>query len=182
MKVTKNQSNGGSRVVKDVFLPDLQWEQSVESRLCSQHFQDWHHGKVWQPDLQKRRKDTKSDKLCLTSQHTYNVHVLPHAIHIHRSTVDQTYNIHHRQDVVLNVFAPVVTDHHFISHHKRLHKALGADGAFLSVDGVRPFTLVTGSGGGRVDRWRCTVLARCTAFNEVCKQQRDRDWLWWIMK
>ena len=46
------------------FLPDLQSEQSAGSQWCSQHFLDWHHGKVWQPDLQKRRKDTKSDKLC----------------------------------------------------------------------------------------------------------------------
>lgn len=90
---------------------------------------------------------------------------------------DQTYNIHYRQDVMLNVFAPVVTDHHFISDHKRLHKALSADGALLSVDAVRPFTLVVGNKGGRARTGRCTMLARCTAFNEVCKQQGDRDWL-----
>lgn len=30
---------------------------------------------------------------------------------------DQTYNIHHGQDVVLDVFASVVADHHFVSHN-----------------------------------------------------------------
>lgn len=37
---------------------------------------------------------------------------------------------------MLNVFASVVTDHHFISDHKRLHKALSADGSLLSVGAV----------------------------------------------
>lgn len=66
---------------------------------------------------------------------------------------------------MLNVFAPVVTDHHFISDNKRLHEALGANGAFLSVDAVRPLALVS------LSRGRCTILARCTAFDEVYKQQ-----------
>lgn len=47
-------------------LPDLRWARSAGSQWCSQHFLDWHRGKVWQPDLQKRRKDTKSD-ICATN-------------------------------------------------------------------------------------------------------------------
>lgn len=81
---------------------------------------------------------------------------------------DQTYNIHYGQDVVLDVFASMVTDHHFVGDHERLHEALGADGAPLPVGAVQPLAVVQG-GGGRVDRGRCAGLARCTAFNEVCE-------------
>lgn len=63
---------------------------------------------------------------------------------------------------MLYVLAPVVTDHHFISHHERLHEALGADGAPLTVG-----TLAVVAG----DRWRRGELAWCAAFNEVCGQE-----------
>ncbi len=74
---------------------------------------------------------------------------------------------------MLNVFAPVVTDHHFISNHKCLHEALAADGAPLSVGAVRLLAVVLGY-RGRVGRGRCAGLARCTAFNEVCERQGDK--------
>lgn len=73
---------------------------------------------------------------------------------------------------MLNVFASVVTDHHFISDHERLDEALAADGAPLSVGAVRLLAVVLGR-GRRVDRWRCAELARCTAFIEVCEGQRE---------
>lgn len=71
---------------------------------------------------------------------------------------------------MLDVFASVVADHHFVSDHERLHEALAADGAPLSVGAVRRLAVVSGD-SGRVDRGRCAELARCTAFNEVCGRQ-----------
>lgn len=77
---------------------------------------------------------------------------------------------------MLNVFASVVADHHFISDHERLHEALAADGASLSVGAVRLLAVILRD-RGRVDRRRrrCAKLARCTAFNEVCEWQADED-------
>lgn len=64
---------------------------------------------------------------------------------------DQTYNIHHRQDVVLDVFASVVPDHHFVGDHERLHEALAADRAPPPVAAARLLAAVLGL-GGRVER------------------------------
>lgn len=66
---------------------------------------------------------------------------------------DQTYNIHHRQDVVLDVFASVVPDHHFVGDHERFHKALAADRAPPPAAAVLWL-------GGRAERRRSAELAR----------------------
>lgn len=41
----------------------------------------------------------------------------------------ETYNIHDSQDVLLDVPATVVTHHHLVSHHQRLHVPLLTDRA-----------------------------------------------------
>lgn len=76
---------------------------------------------------------------------------------------------------MLDVFASVVTDHHFVGNHERLHEALGADGAPLPVGAVQPLAVVQG-GGGRVDRGGRAGLARCTAFNEVCEKRKRQGY------
>lgn len=66
---------------------------------------------------------------------------------------------------MLNVFAPVVTDHHLIGDHERLDEALAADGAALAAGAIGTLVALRG---------RCAGLARCTAFNEVCTGKRQR--------
>lgn len=73
---------------------------------------------------------------------------------------------------MLDVFAPVVADHHFVGDHEGLHEALAADGAPLPVGAVRRLAVVVG-GGGRVERGGRAELARCTAFNEVCDKDKN---------
>lgn len=64
----------------------------------------------------------------------------------------------------------MVADHHFISNHECLHKALGADGASLSVGAVRLLAdVLRDRGHADRRRRRCAKLARCTGFNEVCE-------------
>lgn len=75
---------------------------------------------------------------------------------------------------MLNVFASVVTDHHFVSHHKRLHEALAADRAPLPVGAVGPLAVVLGYQWLAEVRGRCAELARCAVFNEVCEQRQGR--------
>lgn len=69
---------------------------------------------------------------------------------------------------MLDVFASMVTDHHFISDHECLHKALGADRALLSVSAVRMPAAVWRK-VGQVAGGGCVKLARCTALAEVCQ-------------
>lgn len=64
---------------------------------------------------------------------------------------DQTYNVHHRQDVVLDVFAPVVSHHHFVGDHERLHEALAAHGPLPASAAARGLAVILGH-GGRADR------------------------------
>lgn len=81
----------------------------------------------------------------------------------------QTYNIHHRQDVVLDVFAPVVSHHHFIGDHECLHKALAAHGAPLPAGAARGLAVILGR-RRRLDRRRRADRAGRLAFIEVCSQ------------
>lgn len=68
---------------------------------------------------------------------------------------DQTYNIHHGQDVVLDVFASVVAHHHLVGHHERLHEALAADRAPPPrAAPARRLAAVPLQLGGRVERRR----------------------------
>lgn len=96
---------------------------------------------------------------------------------------DQTYNIHHGQDVVLDVFASVVAHHHLVGHHERLHEALAADRAPPPpppAASVRRLAAVPLRLGGRVERRRRrrerarrrrAELARWAASDEVCGQR-----------
>lgn len=78
---------------------------------------------------------------------------------------DQTYNIHDRQYVVLNVLAAVVAHHHLICHYQGLHKALRADGASLT---LRTACAVVTLSGGRSYRGVATLPTWRLLYREVC--------------
>ena len=54
--------------------------------------------------------------------------VVLHIVHMHLLCCE-TYNIHDGQDVLLDVSATMVTHHHLVCNHQRLHVALPADWA-----------------------------------------------------
>lgn len=45
---------------------------------------------------------------------------------------DETYNIHYTQNVVFNVFATMVSHHHFVCYYQRFHKPFKAYRSLLS--------------------------------------------------
>lgn len=71
---------------------------------------------------------------------------------------------------MLDVFAPVVSDHHFVGNHKRLHEALAAHRAPLPVGAAWVLAVVLGH-RGRLDRRSRADRAGCAVFSEVCEQR-----------
>lgn len=54
-------------------------------------------------------------------------------MHIDMNTErDETYNIHYTQNVVFDVFATMVSHHHFVCYYQRFHKPFKAYWSLLS--------------------------------------------------
>lgn len=77
---------------------------------------------------------------------------------------NQTYNVHDRQDVVLDVLAAVVAYHHLIGHHQGLDKALGAHGAPVTITTARGVVILR---GGWSHRAVAALPTWCLLYREV---------------
>lgn len=58
---------------------------------------------------------------------------------------------------MLDVFASVVPDHHFVGDHERLHEALAADRTPPPMAAARRLAAVLWLGGGVERRWRAEL-------------------------